>query len=70
MNYLTDEQLKQYLSEGYELSKSYDEEEEALQYVSYLKELDKDPSYIVSIVGLYAHLDHYPQVVYKVRTTN
>jgi hypothetical protein len=65
MKWLTNEELNELKNKGFETSSSYDTEEEAIEYAKYLKELSKDPSQIVSVVGLYAHLDHYPQVVYK-----
>jgi hypothetical protein len=65
MKWLTDEELKEFKSRGFETSDSYDTEEEALTYAKYLKDLNKDPSHMVSVVGLYPHLDHYPQVVFK-----
>jgi hypothetical protein len=65
LKWLTDEELTELKERGFEVSDSFDTEEEALNYVKYLNELKKDPSQIISIGGLYAHLDHYPQVVYK-----
>jgi hypothetical protein len=70
MKWLSDVELMELKERGFEVSNSYDTEEEALEYVKYLKDLSKDPSYIVSIAGLYAHLDHYPQVVFKYRMAN
>lgn len=69
MNWLTGNEKSNYLAQGYQLSKSFDEEYEALNHIEYLSNLNNDPSYLVSIAGLYAHLDHYPQVVYKVTTS-
>jgi hypothetical protein len=65
MKWLTDEQLRELKNRGFETSAPFDTEEEATLHYNYLKELNKDPSQIVSVVGLYAYLDHYPQVVYK-----
>lgn len=65
MRWLNDEELKELLDRGFETSEAFDTEEQAQKLAKELKQINKDPSFMVSIGGLYAHLDHYPQVVYK-----
>ena len=57
------------IPEGYELSKSFDSWKDANNHIAYLESLDRDPSYIVSILGYYLHDEDYIKVVSKVRTT-
>jgi hypothetical protein len=65
MKWLNDEELNDLLDRGFKTSEAFDTEEHALLFAKELKQINKDPSFMVSIGGLYAHLDHYPQVVYK-----
>ena len=70
MRWLSDEELTDFISRGFERSELFDTEEEALLLAKELKQIGKEPTCMISIAGLYAHLDHYPQVIYKYTSIN
>lgn len=67
INWLSTEERKAYREEGWECSTPFYDEQEAVAYVKYLRELDRDPSVMVSVAGLYSHHDEYTEVIFKYR---
>lgn len=67
MKWLTEEEVKDLEERGFELSSPFDSEEEAESYAAELKEIDRDPSFMVSVAGFYPFEEHYVQVMYKYR---
>ena len=57
------------IPEGYELSESFTSWKDANNHIAYLENLDRDPSYMVSILGYYSVDEDYIAVVSKVRVT-
>jgi hypothetical protein len=71
MRWIDEAELTEYKERGFETSKTlFDSEEEATEYVSQLKELDREVNFVVSVAGFTTYMEDYIQVVYKISTTN
>ena len=68
-----DETMREWVSydrpEGSQLSKPFDGWLEANQYIQYLENLNRDPSYMVVVYGYYIEDEDYLKVVYKTRVS-